>query len=150
MQNIVNLQHQARKFTEAKDFFSYLKAKIAEQEFIMPRVEKILSQLQANEEDIDEVIFSRIGAKLINSLLSGQFQGEDINIPQLQASLDSKDREKRQLTRILSLFASKLSIIDEKINTMLILRNDIPSGSLYFSQLYYQHKLDKHQLLSQF
>ena len=61
----------------------------------MPRVDKILGQLQGNDDDAEEIIFSRIGAKLINSLLSGQFQGEDINIPQLQASLDSKDHEKR-------------------------------------------------------
>ena len=68
----------------------------------------------------------------------------------MQASLDAKDREKRQLTRILSLFASKLSIADEKINSMQILRYDMPAGYLNFSQLYYQQKLDKHQLLSQF
>ena len=45
---------------------------------------------------------------------------------------------------------SKLAFMDEKINSMQILRNDMPAGIINFTSLYYQQKLDKAQLLSQY
>jgi hypothetical protein len=45
---------------------------------------------------------------------------------------------------------SKLAFIDEKINSMYVLRNDMPTGILNFTQLYYQQKLDNAQLMSQY
>jgi len=58
--------------------------------------------------------------------------------------------EKRKLVRILSLFVNKLAFVEERINTVYILRNDLPAGIFHLTRLQCQKKLDKYKLMDQF
>lgn len=54
---IVGLCHKTNKYSDVKQFFTYLQSKAAEPDYIIPRLEKVNNQFSSNEEDIDELIF---------------------------------------------------------------------------------------------
>lgn len=73
----------------------------------------------------------------MNLVLSGTFVTEDVDLQGIQTSSSEEKAviEKRKLSRILSLFVNRLSYVDEKVNTLHILRNDTPFGPLNFISL---------------
>jgi len=72
----------------------------------------------------------------MNLALSGQFVTEDVDLSGIQTSSEEPAvLEKKKLSRILSLFVNRLSLMDEKVNTIHILRNDTPFGPLNFITL---------------
>lgn len=85
----------------------------------------------------------------MNLALSGQFVTEDVDLAGIQTSSEEPAvLEKKKLSRILSLFANRLSFMDEKVNSLHILRNDIPFGPLNFITLRCQSKLQTQDLMS--
>jgi hypothetical protein len=112
-------------------------------------MEKANAVFKNNTECQEETIFQRNGAKAMNLALSGQFVTEDVELAGIQTSSEEPAvLEKKKLSRILSLFANRLSFMDEKVNSIHILRNDLPFGPLNFISLRCQSKLQTHDLMS--
>lgn len=149
---LTTLTRKLKKFSNSHDFFNYLRNLIIEIDAYQPRIEKLIAFYRSNNEDQEEQILTKMGARTIHSILCGQFHSEDLDLNQLQTGGEAEKAvvEKRKLVRILSLFVNKLAFVEERINTVYILRNDLPAGIFHLTRLQCQKKLDKYKLMDQF
>lgn len=95
-----------------------------------------------------------MGARAIHSIISGQFQSEDIDLLNQQSASDdvkgNTNQDKKKLIRILSLFVSKLAFVDERISSHQTLRYDFPASALNMQRDKVQMQLDLCNQRSQF
>ena len=121
------------------------------------RLDKAISFMKFNNDEQDDTSFTKMGSRMMHSIISGQFQSEDydllnqIGLQDDQAHKYPGGKEnKRKLIRALSLFANKIAFIDDKISSKLLLRYDFPASMLSMQSMQCQHQLDRFNQRSQF
>lgn len=148
------LTHMSRHLSKLKSrdpFFSHLKDLKLEYESVASKLERVLAFIKPNiSEDIEDRLFVHMGKKSIHSLVSGQFQPEDIGLMSHISSSTPEDIAKKKLVRVLCLFISRLAFVDEQISSKQLLRYDMPPAVFNQARLRCRISSDKYQLREQF